>query len=373
MITLKVVSSKRDAWLFTEFPNKLYRHVEAFVPALSMDERNVFNPKTNPVHEYCDSVRFLAYRDSKIVGRVAGIINRDWNEAKQRKTVRFTRLDMVDDLEVTKALINAVEQWGKSKGMTEIIGPIGFTDLDRQGMLVEGFDELNLFITIYNHPYYVKHMEELGFVKDVDWLEKRITWPTSVPDKVARGARIARDRYGYKLIKCKKKKDVFNYVYQAFDTYNEAFMELYGFYPITNKVMDYYIEQVITLVQLDYLWFVLDKNDKVVGFGLVMPSLARPNKKSNGKLFPFGIFRLLYTLKHHDTLDFYFIAVDSKNQNKGMMALFMEDGIKVGIKNGVKFAETGPELEDNKAIQNPWKDFEYIEHKRRRCWIKPIQ
>lgn len=372
MLTIKTVETKRDAWRFTEFPNKLYKNVTPFVPALSMDERNVFNPKKNPAHDYCESIRFLAYNDKKIVGRIAGIINHHWNEAYKKKVVRFTRIDMIDDLDVTKALIQAVELWGKNKGMTEIIGPIGFTDLDRQGMLVEGFDELNMFITIYNHPYYVEHMESLGFVKDVDWLEKRINWPSEVPDKVKRGAKIARQRYGYQLVKCHTKKEIFKYIYQAFETYNEAFMALYGFFPITNKVMDYYIKQVISLVQLEYLWFVIDKTEKVVGFGVIMPSLALANKKSNGKLLPFGMFRLLHDLKHHDTIDFYFIAVDPKHQNHGMMALFLEDGIKVGMKHGVRYAETGPELEDNKAIQNPWKDFDFIEHKKRRCWTKKI-
>ncbi len=372
MLTIKEVTSKLDAWRFTEFPNHLYKGVKPFVPALSMDERNVFNPKKNPAHEYCDSMRYLAYQDGKIVGRIAGIINHAWNEANHRHTVRFTRLDMIDDLEVSKRLIEKVESWGKSQGMDEIIGPIGFTDLDRQGMLIRGFDELSMFITIYNHPYYMKHMESLGFIKDADWVEKKITWPTTVPDKIARGAKIARERYGYKLVKCKTKKDIFKYVYDAFDTYNEAFMDLYGFFPITNKVMDYYIDQVVALVQLDYLWFVLDKEDKVVGFGVIMPSLAKANKKNNGKLFPFGIFRLLHALKHHDVIDFYFIAIDPRNQNHGMIALFMEDGIKVGIKHGVKYAETGPELENNTAIQNPWKDFEYVQHKVRRSWIKQI-
>lgn len=372
MINIKEVKSRLDAWRFTEFPNKLYHDVQPFVPALSMDERNVFKPKKNPAHEYCDSIRYLAYRDHTIVGRIAGIINHDWNKANNRKVVRFTRLDMVDDFEVTKTLIKKVEDWGSANGMNEIIGPIGFTDLDRQGMLVEGFDELNMFITIYNHPYYMQHMIKLGFEKDADWVEKRIKWPTSVPEKVKRGAKIARQRYGYKLVKCHTKKEIFSYIYQAFDTYNEAFKELYGFLPITNKVMDYYIEQVMSLVQLHYLWFILDKNEKVVGFGVVMPSLALANKKNNGKILPFGIFRLLHDLKHHDTIDFYFIAVDPRNQNHGMMALFMEDGIIEGVKHGVKYAETGPELEDNKAIQNPWKDYEYIQHKRRRCWIKPI-
>ena len=170
MITIKEVKSFRDGWRFTEFPNHLYRHVDPYVPALSLDERHVFNPKINPVHEYCESIRFLAFKDKKLVGRIAGIINHKINDAFQMKQARFTRIDMVDDLEVTKALIKAVEDWAKAKGMTELIGPIGFTDLDRQGMLVEGFDQLNMFITIYNHPYYHHHLETLGFIKDADWV-----------------------------------------------------------------------------------------------------------------------------------------------------------------------------------------------------------
>ena len=372
MITIKEVKSWLDGIRFTEFPNKLYKDVEPFVPALSMDERNVFNPKKNPVHEYCDSIRFLAYKDGKIVGRIAGIVNHKLNDAFNKKEVRFTRIDMIDDFEVTKTLIKAVEDWGKAKGMTAIIGPIGFTDLDRQGLLVDGFDQLSMFITIYNHPYYMEHLEKLGFLKDVDWTEKQIQWPNEVPDKVKRGAKIARDRYGYELIKCNRKKDLFKYVYDAFDMYNVAFEELYGFFPITNKVMDYYIKQVIALVQLDYIWFVLDKEKNVVGFTVIMPSLAMVNKKNNGHLFPFGWIRLLWGLKHYDIIDLYFIAIDPKHQGRGLIALMFEDGIAVGNQHGVRFAESGPELELNVAIQNQWKTFDYKEHKRRRCYRKDI-
>lgn len=372
MITIKEVKTKLDGWRFTEFPNKMYKDVEPFVPALSMDERVVFDKKKNPVHDYCESIRFLAYQDGEIVGRIAGIINHSWNEAFNKKTGRFTRIDMIDDIEVTKALIDAVTSWVKERGMNELIGPIGFTDLDRQGMLVDGFDQLNMFITIYNHPYYHEHLEQLGFIKDVDWVEKKITWPTVIPDKVARGAKIARERYGYQLIKINKKKDVFKYIYEAFNVYNEAFMELYGFFPITNKVMDYYIKQVIALVQLQWLWFVADKDGKIAGFAVLMPSLAAVNKRNNGKMLPFGIFRVLKALKNQEVMDFYFVAVDPRHQNRGMMALFMEDAILTGQKYGVKVAETGPELELNMAIQNQWKDFEYEGHKRRRCYKKDI-
>ena len=370
MITIKEVKTFRDGIRFTEFPNKLYKHVKAYVPALSLDERNVFNPKKNPVFEYCDAIRFLAFKEGKLVGRIAGIINHKWNEDKKIKTVRFSRIDMIDDIEVTKALIEAVEQWGMRFGLHTIIGPIGFTDFDRQGMLVDGFEELNMFITIYNHPYYHKHLEELGFMKDVDWTEKQIYWPKEVSEKVSRGADICRRRFGYQLIKLTKKKEVYKYVYEAFDMYNIAFNELYGFYPITRKVMDYYIKQMIALVNLDYIWFVLDKENHVVGFTVIMPSLAEANKKNNGKLFPFGVFRLMKAIRKYDVIDLYFIAIDPKHQGKGIIALMFEDAIGTGVAHGVRFAETGPELELNASMQNQWKDFEYREHKRRRCYTK---
>lgn len=373
MITIKEVKTRKEGHLFTEFPNKMYKKVEAFVPALSLDENNVFNKKTNPVHEYCDSIRFLAYQEGKIVGRIAGILNFKINEALNLKQVRFSRIDMVDDIDVTKALIKAVEDWGKGYGCDTIIGPIGFTDLDRQGMLFEGFEHLNMFITIYNHPYYPNHLEQLGFIKDAIWSEKKVLSPIEIPDKVARGARIARERYGMKLVKLKKKKEVYNHIYKAFEMYNVAFSELYGFFPISRAVMDFYIKQMLLLVQLKYLWFVYDSEDVMAGFGVVMPSLAKANKKSNGHLFPFGVFRLLRALKKYDAIDLYFIAVDPKHHGKGLIAMMWEDGLKTMLKKGVKYAETGPELEDNLKMQNNWKNFENIDHKRRACFKRAIQ
>lgn len=372
MIIIKEVKTFMQGIKFTEFPNKMYKKVEPFVPALSMDERNVFSKKKNPAHEYIDSIRFLAYKDNKIVGRIAGLINHSINKSQNIKQVRFTRIDMIDDLEVTKALINAVESWGKSQGMNEIIGPIGFTDLDRQGMLVDGFDELNMFITIYNFPYYHEHLEKLGFNKDVDWVEKQLYLAEAPIEKISKASEIVRRRYGFELISPKNKKEIFKYAYEAFDIYNEAFQVLYGFYPITEKVMTYYIKQMMSIVQLDYLWFVLNKEKNVIGFGILMPSLALANKKSNGKLFPFGWARILKSLKNYDVFDFYFIAVDPKYQNSGVFSLIMEDGIKKAIKHNIKFAETGPELEENVAINSQWKDFKYREHKRRRCYKKDL-
>src|SRR5690554_319925 len=374
MITIVEVKTKKQAKLFTEFPNKMYKHIPAFVPALSMDELNVFNPDKNPTHKYVSAIRFLAYRDGEIVGRIAGLVNHKLNYAQNKKQARFTRLDMIDDIEVTKTLIKAVEKWAKETyNMNELIGPIGFTDLDRQGMLVEGFEYLNMFITIYNFPYYVTHLEELGFKKDVDWVEKIITWPQEVPEKLARTTEMIKKRYGYRLYKPENMKDVKGFAYDIFKVYNESFTNLYGFMPLPDDVIEFYIKQVTALIQMDWVWVVYDKEDNVAGFGVVMPSLAAANKKSNGKLFPFGLLRILKALKKNDTIDFYFIAVDPKHQGRGVHALIFEDGIKTGVKHGIKFAETGPELEDNLAIQSVWKGWEFIEHKRRRCWIRPIE
>ncbi|HHW79436.1 MAG TPA: hypothetical protein GX742_01390 [Acholeplasmataceae bacterium] len=374
MIEIKIVKTKREGHLFTNFPNKLYKNVESFVPALSMDENNIFNPKKNPASDYVESIRFLAYKNNKLVGRVAGLINHKINYESNKRQVRFTRLDMIDDVEVTKALLKAVEDWGYEKfGLSEIIGPIGFTDFDRQGMLVEGFEYINLIITIYNHPYYKDHLEQLGFIKDVDWLEKRISWPTEMNEKVSRGADIVRKRFGYRLYKPENKKDINNFVYEAFDVYNESFKQLYGFFPMPQNVIDFYVNQAIGLVNTDWIWVVYDKEDNIAGFGVVLPSLSQSFKKNNGKLFPFGWLRVLKNLKKYDTIDFYFIAVDPKHQGKGVLALIFEDGIKTGIKHGIKYAETGPELELNLAIHAQWKEFDFIEHKRRRCYIKEIK
>lgn len=367
-LIVKEVKSKKDARVFTKLPIKLFSDIKTFVPALTMDELNVFDKDKNPAHEYCESIRYLVYDGKKVVGRIGGIINHKYNEAFNTNIVRFTRLDMIDNIEVTKLLIDTIIKWGKSKGMDTLIGPIGFTDMDRMGMLVDGFDYLGSFITIWNPEYYHKHLEQLGLVKDADWIESQITWPTEIPERVQRAVKIVEDRYGYELIKVKSLKELDLYIYDAFEVYNRAFSELYGFFPLTKAVEEYYIKQVKSLVKLDFVWFVKDKKNDVVAIGCMMPSLALANKKNKGSLFPFGWIRILRALRKFDTIDFYFIAVDPKHQGNGVMALIIEDGIKQGLKHGVKLAETGPELELNTKIQSQWMQFSPKYHKRRRCY-----
>lgn len=373
MYKIKEVLTKKEAKKFTEFPNKMYKNNPYFVPALSIDEMAVFDYKQNPALEYCDAVRYIAYDEKgKMVGRIAGIINHTLKDENNELILRFTRLDMIDDINVTKILFDTLILWGSKKGTKKIIGPMGFTDFDRMGMLVEGFEEMNLSITIYNAPYYQEHLEQLGFFKDVDWLEYQITWPKTVPEKITRVSKLTQKRYGYKLIKLKSKKQIDFYAHKAFKTYNDAFMELYGFHPLNDKLIAYYIKQVKLIVRLDYLWFVLDKDDNVAAFGVIMPSLGKAYKKSNGKLLPLGIFRILRALKKHSVIDFYFIAVDPKHQGKGALSLIMEDAVKVGNKNKVSFAETGPELENNLKIHQQWTNYEPKQHRRRRGYTKSL-
>lgn len=368
MITIKEVKTRRDLNKFIDFPVKLYKDNPYYVPTLAIDEKMNLNPNKNPAYEYCETKLFLAYRDNKIVGRIGGLINHAYNQKTGLNQIRFTRFDVIDDIEVTKMLFKAVMDWASTRGISEMIGPIGFCDLDKQGLLVEGFEEMNLFITLYNHPYYMKHLEELGFVKDVDWVEYQIFAPDKLDARYERLTNAITKRYNYNLIKVKTKKEALRYVHDAFGLVNDAFEKLYGVVPLTQRQIDMYVNQFVMLVNLEYLYLVTNKDDELIGFGLLVPSLAEAAKKSKGKLFPFGWARILRATKKHDVLDMYLIAVKPEYQGLGVNALIMNEGIKDAIKNGVKYCETGPELETNSQVQDLWKGFETRQHRRRRCY-----
>ncbi|MFA5570827.1 MAG: hypothetical protein ACOX0W_01490 [Sphaerochaetaceae bacterium] len=372
MITIKEVSTKKEWSVFFDFPHDLYKDNEYYVPSLLGDEKTNFNPKKNPAYEHCESIAFLAYKEKRVVGRIAGIINHKLNEGQHTRYARFTRYDVIDDIEVSRSLIDAVTLWGVSKGMNQLIGPIGFSDLDKQGLLVEGFDQLSMFITLYNHPYYAQHLESLGFVKDADWLEYKVFVPETIDERIARISEIAQKRQGFKLLTFTKKKDVLKYTTEMFHMYNESFSQLYGFFPLNDRQIALAVSQFYSLVTLDYLYIVVDKEDQVIGFGIMVPSLSQAIKKSNGRLFPFGFIRVLRALKSSDVLDMLLIAVKPEYFGRGVNALILQKGIEVAMANGVKYAETGPELETNEMVRAQWKGFETEQHKRRRCYIKPI-
>lgn len=373
-VITKEVLNKKDLKKWVDFPNKLYKKVDAYVPFLFGDEVDTFTASKNPAYEFCETKLFLAYQDNKIVGRIGGLINHAANDKWKTNTIRFTRFDFIDDYKVSKALFDEVVKWGKSKGYTSIMGPIGFTDMDHEGMLVEGFDEFNMSITFYNHPYYIKHMEKLGLVKEVDWVEYLLTVPAEVDPKLVKMSEYLQKRNGYQLVTYNDRKVLSNDAFEAFKLIDVAFSKLYGTVPLTDAVISKALADYIPIVNLKYICSVKDKDGQIVGFAVLVPSIAKALKKSNGRMLPWGLFRLLKALKgKNDTLEMYFIAVQPELQKKGIPAIIMSAMLQACIDNGVKYCETGPELEVNDAVQGLWKGFDVRQHKRRRCWKKEIK
>ena len=317
-IQIKEVLNKRDLKKWVDFPNKMYKKVQAYVPFLISDEISTFTKSKNPAYDFCETKLFLAYKENKIVGRIGGLINHAANKKWNTKAIRFTRFDFIDDYEVSSALFNKVIEWGKENGLTEIMGPIGFTDMDHEGMLVEGFDELNMSITFYNFPYYLKHMEKLGLAKDIDWVEYQLTVPKKVDEKLVKMSEFLQKRNGYKLVAYKDVKTLTADAYEAFKVIDESFSVLYGTVPLTDRVINQVLKDNIPLMNLKYITSVKDRDNKIIGFAVLVPSIAKALKKSNGRMFPFGVFRLLKALKgnSNDTLEMFFIAVKPEYQKK---------------------------------------------------------
>ncbi|HET9570482.1 MAG TPA: N-acetyltransferase [Bacteroidales bacterium] len=372
-LEIREVRTSKEMNTFVKFPLSLYKNHPYYVPALIFDDLATFNPKKNPAYDFCESICFLAYRNNKIVGRIAGLINKNANEGWKVKNVRFGWFDAIDDLEVTKALMDAVAAWGTQKGMTQLTGPLGFTDMDPEGMLIEGYDLIGTLATIYNYPYYPVHLEKLGFEKEVDWKEFRINIPDSIPDRYQRMATIVSEKFGLRAIKEKSlKKLVKNYGEKLFQLINETYCVLYGFSTLTERQMKYYIKMYLSFARTDLISIVVDKDDKVVGMGITMPSLSKALQKSKGSLFPFGFIHLLKALKKNNVVDFYLMAVHPDYQNKGVSALIFADLYPNFIKNGLKMAETNPELETNTKIQVLWSDFNPEPVRRRRVFKKEL-
>lgn len=376
MIEIKELEpTKANLKKFTQFQIDLYDGNDYYVPPLISDDVATLSPTKNPAFDFCDAVYYMAYRDGKPVGRVAGIINRQVNEHHGTKVARFGFIDFIDDREVSKALLNAVELWAKQHGMEQLIGPLGFTDLDHEGTLIEGFEELSTMATIYNYPYYPEHFEGLGFEKDSDWLEFQMGVPDAIPDKYNRIAEIVKKKFGLQVKKytsrAKAKKE---YGRALFHLINDAYDGLYQYSHLTDRQIDYYINIYLSLLNLDLVTFVVDKNEELVGVGISMPSMSRALQKSKGKLFPFGWIPLLKGLKgKNDRVDLLLVAVKKEYQNKGVNALLFQDLIPYYIKYGYKLAESNPEMETNSKVQSQWEYFETRQHRRRRSYKKMLK
>ena len=375
-IEIRPAQTKKEMKQFIRFNYELYKDNPYSVPDIYEDMVATFSGK-NPAMEFCDAVYYLAYRDGEIVGRVAGIINHKANKRWEQKMVRFGYIDFIDDMEVSKALISAVEKWGKEKGMDYIQGPLGFTDMDAEGMLIEGFEELGTNATIYNYPYYPKHIEALGFDKEADWVELLMTVPreTGVPERLERIAKIVIEKYGLQIkrytSRSKLRKD---YGKQIFEVINEAFKPLFGYSELNEKQIDLYVNTYIPFIDLKLVSLITDANGKLICVGISMPSLSKALQKAKGKLFPFGWFHLLKALKWKkpDTLDLMLVGVLPEYQGKGINAVLFYDLLPNYISEGYKYVETNPELEVNNKVQSQWIYFERRQHKRRRCFKKKL-
>jgi hypothetical protein len=356
---------------FIKFPTKLYEDCPYYVPALVLDELDTLNLKKNPAFDFCEMQLFLAYRDNEIVGRIAAIINHNANKVWDSKEARFSFVDFIDDDKVVDALFDAAHKWAKEKGMDTVIGPMGFTDLDPEGLLIEGFDKVSTMATKYSYPYYEKQIERLGYEKDADWHEYRIPVPSSVPERHQRIANMISQRYGLKVLKFKNLKQISPYIERLFALMNEAYKPLYGFAPLTQRQIDHYVKMYVPLLRWDIVSIIIkEETDEVVGFGIGMPSMSRGLIKSRGKLFPFGWYHLLKDLKSkkNPVIDLLLIGIAPEYQGKGVNAIIFNDFIPSAYKCGFQWAESNPELEMNNRVASLWDGFNAENHKKRRAY-----
>jgi GNAT superfamily N-acetyltransferase len=371
-VQIKEVKTLKDLKVFIHFPFTLYRDDPYWVPNLVSDDLNTLRRDKNPAFETCEARYWLAYRNGALVGRVAAVLNHPHIEKWGQRYMRFGWLDFIDDLQVSTALLQAVEAWAKETSMTAVHGPLGFADMDREGMLVEGFDELSTMATNYNHSYYPVHMEKLGYTKDVDWVEYEISMPSEPDEKIARMAAIVAKRNKLHLLEIRKKKDILKYAKELFGLLQSEYKELFGFVPLTSKQVEAYTRQYFGFITPDFVPMVFNEKNEMVAFGIALPSLSRALQKSHGQLFPFGFIYLLRALKKNDRADLYLVAVKSEYRGSGANAILINKMYEVFRKIGVKKVETNPELETNRLVQGQWKYFETRQHKRRRVFIKQI-
>ncbi|MDR0412505.1 MAG: hypothetical protein LBH61_01685 [Dysgonamonadaceae bacterium] len=373
-IVIKEVTDKAALKKFITFNIKLYEGNPYHVPTLIEDEFMTLDKDRNPAFEFCESIYYLAYKGKKIVGRIAGIINHRANETWNQQYARFSFLDFIDDAEVSKALFQAVEKWAVGKGMKSIQGPLGFTDLDHEGLLIWGFDRMGTMATSYNFPYYKEHLDQLGYEKEQDWQEFLIKIPESVPEKHGRISEIVLKKYGLKIKKFKRTKEIWPYAKKIFLLWNEAYRPLYGYSELSDKQIEYYIKMYIPMLRLELITLVIrEEDDTVVGLAITLPSLSKAMKKAKGRLLPTGWFYLLKALYGKgDVVDLYIMGVLPEYQNKGVNALLFYDLIPVFNKVGFSLAESNPELEINRKMQSQWDDFDTEHIKTRRAFVKKL-
>ena len=379
-VTIKKVSNRREMKAFVRFNYELYKDCPYAVPDLLEDTLDTFNPRKNAAFDFCEADCFLALREGKIVGRIAAIINHKANRTWGTNNARFGWIDFVDDEEVSRALLEAAEKWGRDHGCDKLTGPLGFTDMDPEGMLTGGYDQLSTMSTTYNYPYYPKHMERLGYTKEVDWVERKILTPEkdrpAHMDKYFRVAEMSAKRYNLHIRKFKNAREIRQggWAQKIFDVVNKAYAPLYGYSEMTPKQIEQYVREYMPFLDMRLVTTVEDADGRIVAMGVGMPSLSRAIQKAHARLFPFGWIHLAKALyfKHADIVDLLLVAVLPEYQNKGVNAMLFADLIPVCQQMGFKFVETHPQLETNEKSQGQWAYLDAEIHKRRRCWQKPL-
>lgn len=374
-LEIREINSRRELKQFIEFANELYSDCPYYCPPLFFDEMNCFDPEHNPALEVCEYQLWMAYRDGKAVGRIAGLINRRANEKWNYKHVRFGWFDFIDDQEVSKALLDVVVAWGKARGMDALNGPVGFTDFDHEGLLLEGYEYLAPMASLYNYPYYVKHIEAYGLVKEADWIELQVYPPQGCPERLDRIAEIVKQRSHVRVDKVKNSRElVRKYGIQYMDVIDEAYQKLYNFQPMTDKQKNYYKNMYFPILNFDFVTLVVNEKDEIVGVGLGMPDISNALRKCRGHLFPFGWYHILKALKakHMEVFNLLLIAVRPDYQNTGVNALFFQDQIPRMNRYGIKILETTSILETNTKNISNFTQFDHKQHKRRRAYIKSI-
>ncbi len=377
MVKVLPIHTKRDMKRFVRFKNELYKGHKYAIPTLESDELSTLNEKKNPAMEFCERQCFLAYNEQgDIVGRICAIVNHRANEAWNKSGGRFGFFDFIEDIEVARALLDAATEWLKAKGLNEIEGPLGFTDMDEEGMLIEGYEELGTMATLYNFPYYPEFMDKLGYSKAADWVEFLLGIPNPIPERIVKFADIVERKNNLKVIRPKNTKELVaqGWADKIFKLINKEYAKLYGFTEMTERQINHYVKMYISLARVELIALVADQEDNLVGFGIALPSLSKALQKSKGRLFPLGWFHMLRALKskHAEIIDLMLIAVAGKYQNKGLTAIIMHEIITGMNKFGATLAESNPELEVNHAMQNQWDIFENRIHKRRRAYRKDI-
>jgi GNAT superfamily N-acetyltransferase len=372
MIVVKEISSKKELKAFIRFPFQLYKNHPCWVPPLFSEEMYVFNRAKNMAFRNAEAALFLAYQNGRIAGRVAAIINQVEVLQQGKKKVRFGWLDMVDDVLVTKALMERVMDYGKAHGLEYAEGPCGFSNMDRAGMLVDGFEEMSNMTTYYNAPYYREHLEHLGFIKSIDWVGYRIKVPAEIPTRVQAFATMVLEKYRLSVLHFTSAREIVNQADNLFQLMNRSFGNLPSFVPIPDYQVKQYKEKYLKFLHPDFLSFIADEDGKMVGFAITMPSFSKALQKARGRLFPFGFIHLLRAQRINDMANMYLIGVDPAYQNKGLTAVIFEKIIQGLLKRGIRYVETNPEMEDNIVVQSLWKNYQPTLIKRWRLYKKEI-